>query len=165
MSDDNLSYQDLLQIIELIENSSQFTEFHLKVGEIEIDLRKKGAAAPAIPAPPAAPPQGGELSNGVVLAQRAPAPTAQTLPALPADAVLVKSPMVGTFYRAPAPGAEPFTEVGSRVTPATTICIIEVMKLMNSIAAGTAGVVTHIMAENGALVEFGQVLIVIDSSA
>lgn len=68
-----MSYEDLLRIVELVESSSQFTEFHLKAGDIEIDLRKKGAApraGAALQAAPAAPPQGGEVSNGVVLARQ-----------------------------------------------------------------------------------------------
>jgi acetyl-CoA carboxylase biotin carboxyl carrier protein len=69
--------------------------------------------------------------------------------------------MVGTFYRAPAPGAEPFVEVGKHVEPDTTVCIIEVMKLMNSIPAEARGVVAEILVPNGARVEPGDVLLVI----
>jgi acetyl-CoA carboxylase biotin carboxyl carrier protein len=69
--------------------------------------------------------------------------------------------MVGTFYRAPGPDAEPFVEVGQHIEPDTTVCIIEVMKLMNSIAAETRGVVAEILVENGARVDFGDVLMVI----
>jgi acetyl-CoA carboxylase biotin carboxyl carrier protein len=71
--------------------------------------------------------------------------------------------MVGTFYRAPEPGAHPFVEVGQRVEADTVVCIIEVMKLMNSIPAGCAGVVTHILVEDAQPVEYGQVLVVIGS--
>ena len=70
----------------------------------------------------------------------------------------VASPMLGTFYRAEAPGAAPFVEVGARVEPDTTVCIIEVMKMMNSVPAGVTGVVAEIVAENGQLVEFGEPL-------
>jgi acetyl-CoA carboxylase biotin carboxyl carrier protein len=66
--------------------------------------------------------------------------------------------MLGTFYGAEAPGAAPFVEVGARVEPDTIVCIIEVMKMMNSVAAGVSGTVVEIAAENGALVEFGQPL-------
>jgi acetyl-CoA carboxylase biotin carboxyl carrier protein len=69
--------------------------------------------------------------------------------------------MVGTFYRAPAPGADPFVEVGRHVDADTTVCIIEVMKLMNSIPAEARGVVTEILVANGAHVEPGDVLVVI----
>jgi len=80
---------------------------------------------------------------------------------LPAGAHVIRSPMVGTFYRAPEPGAPPFVEVGARVQPDTIVCIIEVMKLMNSVPAGVAGVVTHVLAENAHMVEYGQALIAI----
>ena len=70
----------------------------------------------------------------------------------------VTAPMMGVFYRAPTPGAEPYVEVGQRVSPATDLCIIEVMKVMNLIKAPCAGAIVEIQAENGAMVEPGQVL-------
>ena len=76
--------------------------------------------------------------------------------------VEIKAPMVGTFYRAPAPGAPPFVEVGSLVAEDDRVCIIEVMKLMNSIKVGCRGRVVEICAENGTLVEYGQTLMVIE---
>jgi acetyl-CoA carboxylase biotin carboxyl carrier protein len=75
------------------------------------------------------------------------------------DTVLVPSPMLGTFYRAEAPGATPFVEVGSTVGPDSTVCIIEVMKMMNSVAAGVGGTVVEVCAENGTLVEYGEPLL------
>jgi acetyl-CoA carboxylase biotin carboxyl carrier protein len=72
--------------------------------------------------------------------------------------VEVTAPMVGTFYRAPAPGAEPFVEVGSEVAEDTQVCILEVMKLLHSVAAGVRGVVAEICADNAAPVQFGDVL-------
>jgi acetyl-CoA carboxylase biotin carboxyl carrier protein len=77
----------------------------------------------------------------------------------------IKAPMVGTFYSAPAPGAKPFVEPGARVERDTVVCIIEVMKLMNSIRAGVDGTVREIRVENGEPVEFGQVLLVIEPHA
>jgi acetyl-CoA carboxylase biotin carboxyl carrier protein len=74
----------------------------------------------------------------------------------------IKAPMVGTFYRSPSPGAPPFVEPGARVERDTVVCIIEVMKLMNSIRAGVSGTVREIRVENGEPVEFGQVLLVIE---
>ena len=70
--------------------------------------------------------------------------------------------MVGTFYRAPEPGAPPFVAVGQKVAPETTVCIIEVMKLMNSIPAGVSGTVTHVLVDDAEPVDSGQVLIIID---
>lgn len=74
---------------------------------------------------------------------------------------IVKSPMVGTFYRASAPGSAPFVEVGSTVKPGDTLCIIEAMKLLNEIDAEVSGVVKQVLVENGQPVEFGQPLFVI----
>jgi acetyl-CoA carboxylase biotin carboxyl carrier protein len=165
----DLTYEDLLRILQLVESSSQFAEFHLKYGDIEIDLRKHSAApggqrpqerAPAAPAPaPAAPPA--QPAAPPEKKAQVPAPA----PVVPEGMVVVEAPMVGTFYRAPEPGAKPFVEVGQRVAPDTVVCIIEVMKLMNSIAARHAGVVTQILVNDGDPVEFGQPLIVIDRNA
>jgi acetyl-CoA carboxylase biotin carboxyl carrier protein len=73
----------------------------------------------------------------------------------------VKSPMVGTFYRASGPGADPFVELGDSIKPGDTLCIIEAMKLLNEIEAEVAGTVKEILVENGQAVEYGQVLFVI----
>ena len=152
MRKDNLTYEDVLRIVELVK-TTRFSEFRLKVGEIEVHLKRKNGAGgdpvvlhgqPASPGEAAAPAR----------------PTAER--SFPAGAVLVRSPMVGTFYRAPAPGAEPFVEVGKHVDADSKVCIIEVMKLMNSIAAETRGVVTEILVPNGARVEPGDVLVVIE---
>lgn len=190
MSTEKMTYQDLLQIVELIKSASHFGEFHLKMGELEVDLRRGADDAPRMPliaspqkpatldAGPAA--QGkekpgtkqrhGHVGGGEIVAEPAAnasegaAASSQGAPppAYPPDAVLIKSPMVGTFYRAPEPGAPPFVEIGQLVESSTTVCIIEVMKLINSIPAGRKGCVTHILVEDGEPVEFGQLLMVID---
>jgi acetyl-CoA carboxylase biotin carboxyl carrier protein len=173
LSDKNLSYEEILQIVKVFESSSEFSEFHLKYGDIEVDLRKQGAApAPARQstavsidaAPAAAVPVPAPHKQTEAPKQAAPA-AAPAADAFPTGACMVKSAMVGTFYRAPEPGAQPFVSVGQRVTPDTTVCIIEVMKLMTSIRAGYSGVVTHILVDDATPVEFGQTLIVIDPNA
>jgi acetyl-CoA carboxylase biotin carboxyl carrier protein len=157
------SYQDLLQIVDLVKTTTQFSEFHLRVGDIELDIRRGEPAAKAAPAAPAA-----TAPTSVTPAAVVPPPTTVAEPhrgaplAYPAGAVLVKSPMVGTYYRAPEPGAHPFVEVGARVTAESIVGIVEVMKLMNSIPAGRAGVVTHLLVEDGEPVQYGQVLVVIE---
>ena len=75
---------------------------------------------------------------------------------------VIKSPMVGTFYRAPSPGADPFVKVGQAVTEGDTLCIIEAMKILNEIDADKSGTVTRILVENGQAVEYGQPLFVIE---
>ncbi len=170
MGKEILTYDDLLQIVELIKSAESFSEFHLKIGDIELDLRKSdsGAAPPpaanASTAPPAA-----DVTAPAKL-EPAPAGHVASTPAraaveVPAGAVTIKSPMVGTFYRSPEPGAKPFVEVGQRVSADTTVCIIEVMKLMNSIAAGCEGTVTHVLANDAEAVDVGQLLIIIDPKA
>lgn len=103
---------------------------------------------PAVPAAPAAP------------AAAAATPEAPAAPAAPAGHV-VKAPMVGTFYRAPNPGAAPFVEVGQTVKEGDPLCIIEAMKLLNEIEADKAGVIKEILVENGEPVEYGQPLFII----
>ncbi|MEW6314165.1 MAG: acetyl-CoA carboxylase biotin carboxyl carrier protein [Pseudomonadota bacterium] len=85
----------------------------------------------------------------------------QELPALPSGHAL-KSPMVGTFYRASSPGAKPFVEVGQTVSAGDTVCIIEAMKLLNEIEADKSGVVKAILVENGQPVEYGEPLLIIE---
>jgi len=80
----------------------------------------------------------------------------------PADLVSITSPMVGTFYRAPSADSDSFVEIGTRVTPGDTVCIIEAMKLMNEIEAEVAGVIKEIAVQNGEPVEYGQTLFLID---
>jgi acetyl-CoA carboxylase biotin carboxyl carrier protein len=92
--------------------------------------------------------------------QLAEAPAVPTEPAIP-DGHIVKSPMVGSFYSSPSPGAKPFVEVGQSVSVGDTLCIIEAMKLLNEIEADQSGVVSAILVESGQPVEYGQPLFVI----
>lgn len=183
MSEPKLSYEEILQIVKVFESSSEFNEFHLKYGDIEIDLRKHGAAIAAGAGqvdkmqvqpkseqviPPA------EMPTSVAAPQPKPQAAAAGPAVTPASSVspvaaafapgayLAKSPMVGTFYSAPEPGAKPFVTVGQRVDAESTVCIIEVMKLMNSVPAGVSGVVSQVLVKDGEPVEFDQVLVVVD---
>jgi acetyl-CoA carboxylase biotin carboxyl carrier protein len=156
------TYEDLVQIVELLRSTSRFSEFRLRSGDIEVEVRRaNGAAAGELLRDPA----GSEVRiEPQRAALRVPHPQTDA-EKLPPGLVLVRAPMVGTFYCAPEPGAPPFVEPGSRVAPDTTVCIIEVMKLMNSIAAGCAGVVTHVLVKDAGPVEYGQPLIAIDPDA
>lgn len=165
-----LTYDDLVQIVELIKSTESYSEVHFKLGGIEIDLRKLDASSPAphaaaAPARPA--PADDAVSPAAAATQRPPSAGPAEAPARsPAQVAegmaVIKSPMVGTFYRSPEPGAPPFVEVGERVAPDRTVCIIEVMKLMNSIPAGCAGRVAQVLVDDAEMVEMGQPLIVID---
>ncbi len=172
------TYDDILAIARLIESGSRFSEFRLRSGDIEVEVKRANGAA-VVPAPavtPSSPPQSASAAPapGANAGNLAPAFAGATVgqagaTAAPAWAAageeLIRSPMVGTFYRSPQPGAPPFVEPGSRVEPSTIVCIIEVMKLMNSVAAGVSGAVTHVFADNGQMVEPGQPLIAIKVDA
>ena len=170
MSECKLSYEELLQIVTVFELSSEFSELHLKYGDVEVDLRKHGAAPDSTSAPAIAaivPVQTAPPRATALLEEKEPTKVyaAPSAPAFPPGACVVKSPMVGIFYCAPEPGATPFVNVGQRATADMTVCIIEVMKLMNSVQAGSSGVVTHVLVKDGEAVEFGQALVVIDPNA
>ena len=125
--------------------------------------REAGGGAVVLPAGPvhyaAAPAAaGGVPGGGAAVAGAAPVEAATRL-------VEVKSPMVGTFYRAPEPGAEPYVKPGNRVTAGQTLCIIEAMKIMNELESEVSGVVREILVEDAQPVEFGQVLFRVDPNA
>lgn len=151
---------DLRKLKTLIDLVSDSNVSELEITEAEGKVRiVKGQPAVVQTAAPAQP---------VQVAQAAPALAAAPAPApAPAAAPVdtghtVKSPMVGTFYRASSPGAKPFVEVGSQVKAGDTICIIEAMKILNEIEADKSGTITKLLCENGQPVEYGQPLFVIE---
>ena len=156
MAHEHLTYDDLLRIVELIKATEHFSEFRLKVGDIEVELRhrKSGASKPVL-----------QPVTKDVIEPPAAVSAEHVSPAAPAiwpeGSAVIRSPMVGTFYRAPAPGAPSFVDVGQAVKPDTVVGIIEVMKLMNSITADVHGAVVQILVGDAAQVEAGQPIIVI----
>ncbi len=155
----DLSYDDVQQILKIIDASS-VEELRLEIGDLKLVVRKRGARAEVTEISANPPP--GTATPREALATPAPAPP---VPARQRRAVEgefeLKAPMVGTFYRAPRPGAPPFVEVGSEVGPDDVVCIIEVMKLMHSITTGCRARIVDILAENAQLVEFGQPIMII----
>jgi acetyl-CoA carboxylase biotin carboxyl carrier protein len=165
-----LSAADVAEILRIVE-ASNFDDVTVEVKGMKLVLRRGGAAlaaadtvAPAIAVAAA--------SAAPATASAAPAATAAA-PERPKPAIVVQSrvdgqvvvsPMLGTFYRAPKPGAPPFVEVGTAVDEDTVIGIIEVMKLMNSVRAGVRGRVIEILAGDGALVEYGEALLRVSRS-
>jgi len=145
--------KDIKAIIDLMKKNS-VTEFELEKQDFKIRLKRGpngGAAVAAYDDPPAV----GYAPSPAGL----PAPAPAAPPPVPASLELeIKSPMIGTFYRAPSPEAAPYIEVGSEVNPETVVCIIEAMKVMNEIKAEAKGVITQVMVENAKPVEFGQPL-------
>jgi acetyl-CoA carboxylase biotin carboxyl carrier protein len=148
-----LTAADVAEIMRLVDQSG-FDELNLEIDGTKISLRR-GASSDT-------PRDAGHVPV-VPLAAARPARTSASAPALQgaADpaAVDLPSPLLGTFYRSPKPGAAPFVQVGSQVEPDTIIGIIEVMKLMNTVRAGVRGTVVELLAADGALVEFGEVLL------
>jgi acetyl-CoA carboxylase biotin carboxyl carrier protein len=153
-----MDLRKLKTLIDLVSESNiselEITEADGKVRIVKADARPTVmmAAAPAMTAMPA----GAQSANGA-------APAAPAVAAAPVETGhVVKSPMVGTFYRASSPGSKPMVEIGQQVKEGDPICIIEAMKIMNEIEADKSGTVTKVMVENGQAVEFGQPLFIIE---
>jgi acetyl-CoA carboxylase biotin carboxyl carrier protein len=153
----SVDLKDIKAIIDLMKKNS-VSEFELEKQDFKIRLKRgpNGSAAvsyedaPVLtyvqPATVAAP--------GTVVSAAAPPPAAPAA----SNEVDIKSPMIGTFYRAPSPESAPYIEVGAEVNPETVVCIIEAMKVMNEIKAEAKGVITQVLVENAKPVEFGQPL-------
>ena len=162
-----LTYNDIKKIIEIVDCAAHLDEIEILYGGFRLHARRGGeghegsrragisilGSTPAIVSQPAA----------------APSPAATAAPARPdvtlaENEVAIRAPMLGIFYRSRSPEEPPFVEVGQSVQADDTVCLVEVMKLFNSIRSGVDGVVSRILAENGSMVEYNQVLIVIASN-
>ncbi len=155
-----MDLRKLKTLIDLVSESG-VAELEITEGDDHVKIVNRSGAAPAAaaPSPVAAP-----VVAAAAVPAAAPAPAAAAPAPAPAVAEAtrtVNSPMVGTFYRAPSPGAKPFADVGQRVKAGDTVCIIEAMKLLNEIETEYDGVIKEILVENGQPVEFGQPLFVI----
>lgn len=150
-----MDIRKLRALIELVEDSG-IAELEITEGEESVRITRHSSAAPAqtvtLPA-----------TAESAAPQAAPAPSAPAAPELPPGHI-IRAPMVGTFYRAPAPDADPFVEVGQKVQSDQTVCIIEAMKMLNKIEADIAGEISEILVENGQAVEFDQPIFVIKTA-
>jgi acetyl-CoA carboxylase biotin carboxyl carrier protein len=146
-----LTAKDVAEISRLLEESV-FDELTLELDGLKLSLRRNGAAGPAGRSDEGRPPAAAAEAAAVEAAAPPPAIAG-------AETLNVTAPLLGTFYRAPKPGAPPFVEVGSAVEAETIIGIIEVMKLMNTVRAGARGTVVDVIAQDGALVEYGETLL------
>jgi len=151
-----MDLRKLKTLIDLV-SESNISELEITEADGKVRIVKSEPAAPSMMTyMPAPMPTAAVLPGAPALAPAAP-------PAEPVETGhVVKSPMVGTFYRSSSPGGKPFIEVGSVVKEGEPVCIIEAMKIMNEIEADRSGTVTKILAENGQAVEFGQPLFVIE---
>ena len=160
----NLSVNELCELVAAL-NQTDIAELTLKNAEFELTLRKPSALQPNVvmrAATPALPPveSGSAPASPPALAATPPAsePSAPTKPAVDSTLTDITSPMVGTFYRSPAPDEASFVEVGDRIQAGQTVCIIEAMKLMNELEAEISGEIVDILVENAEPIEFGQPL-------
>jgi acetyl-CoA carboxylase biotin carboxyl carrier protein len=152
----DLTYRDVQNILKIIDDAQHLDEVELVFGGFRLHVVRDGRGRSV------------STSGAVAPADRSPAAPASASAAsapraseVPEGVVAIRAPMLGTFYRAAAPGEKPFVEVGQRVRADDTVCLIEVMKLFNSIPAGVDGEILDILAENGNMVEFNQPLIFI----
>lgn len=157
-----MKIEEIETIVKLM-SENDLTEFKIESEDMTLCLKRgsQKIAAPVVtqaiipaaaPAPVAAP----------VAPAPAAAPVPAAAPAAPSKDKIIESPIVGTFYRSSAPGADAFVKVGSKVDADTTVCIVEAMKVMNEIKAEKSGVIKEILIENGQPVEYGQALFVLE---
>jgi acetyl-CoA carboxylase biotin carboxyl carrier protein len=150
--------EDVRRVLKAFENSS-WDEIHLTADGFELHVSAKTDAPPE-PAPPAesshesAEPETASEEPRVT----APEPDAPVVEAAPEDTSAIVAPSLGIFWRSPRPGAPPFADVGDEVDEDSTVCIVEVMKLMNQVKAGRRGRIVEVLADNGTTVEQGQPL-------
>jgi acetyl-CoA carboxylase biotin carboxyl carrier protein len=149
-----MDLRKLKTLIDLV-SESNVSELEITEAEGKVRIVKGGGQALPMPAMPTIT-AGALAASGPAAAPAAPVAVAE----VPAGHV-VKSPMVGTFYRSASPGAKPFVEIGSQVKEGETICIIEAMKILNEIEADKSGTISQMLCENGQAVEYGQPLFVI----
>ncbi len=145
---------DLRKLKTLIDLVQQSGIAELEITEGEERVRISRSLAPGAP-------QAGAPAQGVSLAPAAPAAAGPAEATAPPEGHVIRSPMVGTFYRSSAPGAKSFVEIGQAVKSGQTLCIIEAMKLLNEIEADRDGVVKAVLVENGQPVEYGEPLFIL----
>ena len=159
-----LTHDDVKKILEIIDASEHLQDIELVYGGFRLHVHRGNASGAATSTERGLSSDRPAVSTiaspaAVGASPILPKPSAETR--LADGEVAIRAPMLGTFYRSPAPGEPPFVEVGKRVRADDTVCLIEVMKLFSSIKAGVDGVVDRILVENGSMVEFNQMLIVI----
>jgi acetyl-CoA carboxylase biotin carboxyl carrier protein len=157
-----LTEDDVLHILKLIDES-KFDYFQLEVGELKITV-SKGEPIPLSSTPQTT--TGAPVASAVAPKPAVPAAAAPSTPAakpvtIPEGMLPITAPLLGTFYIAPEPGAPPFVKVGQQITEDTTVGLIEVMKVFNSVRAAVNGTIVEAVAQNGQFVEFGQTLFIV----
>ena len=158
-----MDIRKIKKLIELLEQSD-VAEIEIHEGEESVRISRHGSVETPAPVFGALPPQ--MIATAPVATPEAPTPAAAAAPEPAADAEpeghLLRAPMVGTFYRAPSPGAKSFVEEGQQVKTGDTLCIIEAMKILNQIESDKTGTVKKVLVDNGQPVEYNQPLFVIE---
>jgi len=161
-----MSRDDVIQILKIV-NESQIDELHLETGDLKLIIKKYGQeeSAQQLESRPKRPTKEKDFEKpSVPLPSQASVQKQEPVHIDERDGLIpIKSPMLGTFYRAPKPDAPPFVEVGQLVTKEDVVCIVEVMKLFNMVRAGIQGRIAKICVENAQLVEYNQVLFVVEN--
>ncbi len=157
-----LDHDDLNHLIEKI-TTSDIQEFYLEGEDFKLEIKRNLVNKPQIVQSHSSNNESSQVNeNQLTKNDNYPASPPETTPSVAppgsSDLLEITSPMVGTFYRASAPGEDPFVEIGSSISVGQTICILEAMKLMNEIESEFNGVVVEVLVDNGTPVEFGQVL-------
>ena len=155
-----LSHTDVRRILEILDSAAHLESLDVTVGDFELHARKPGASSALVerttPRQAARPASQSESPAGA-----APADAPEALVEVPEGLVAVRAPMVGTFYLRPSPDQPPFVTVGSTVQADDTVCLVEVMKMFNSVKAGITGTVERIVIENGKPVQHDQIVLLI----
>ncbi|HEX6017633.1 MAG TPA: acetyl-CoA carboxylase biotin carboxyl carrier protein [Burkholderiaceae bacterium] len=157
-----LSHSDVRHLLDLLDRAEHLDALSIRVGDFVLQASKNGAAALA---PPMTSPPADAASVAPAAGAAAPSAAATATPSeaeVPTGMTAVRAPMLGTFYRTPAPDQPPFVAEGSAVAADATLCLVEVMKLFNTVKTPVAGRVHRILAEHGKLVEHGQILMLIE---
>jgi acetyl-CoA carboxylase biotin carboxyl carrier protein len=147
-----MNLKELKEIIDLITSHNSIEEFEIEKSGVRVRIRKGGANNHSVSALMVAPGGAGSATAAQAIAPSAPTPVTEEHE----DFSYIKSPIVGTFYRAPSPTSDPFISVGDFVQKGTPVCIIEAMKLMNEIESEVAGEIVAILVQNGQPVEYGE---------
>ncbi|NQU13495.1 MAG: acetyl-CoA carboxylase biotin carboxyl carrier protein [Desulfobacteraceae bacterium] len=161
---EEITQEDVIQIIKMLEEST-FNELHLEMGDLKLVVKKGDEKA------------GLGQEAKVRVKKQVPSKAAEKAAVLATEVeppeepsgveeegfITIKAPMLGTFYRAPKPGAPPFVEEGQLVTEEDTVCVIEVMKLFNTVKAGVRGRIAKVCAENSQMVEYRQTLFLVEA--
>ena len=165
-----LSHQDVRNILDILDQAEHLESIDLRVGDFRLQASKRGAVSHEAAAMAwSSPSRAAEAPNHPAPVAVASAPSSPAAPEseqeIPAGLVAIRAPMIGTFFARPSPDQPPFVSVGAVVGPDDTVCLVEVMKMFNTVKAGVAGTVQRVLVESGKPVRHGQPLLLIAPTA